>query len=113
MSVLVPDNLRDYDCKKGQQVTQQPPISYMQFMNKPWISETKKIKLNLGEGNTFTCNLMKDSSNAEFYLKWNLIFLCVKEKKKLDKKLAATFKLLKKVLEDVKKFLKIPKKESI
>ena len=46
-------------------------------------------------------------------MKWNLIFLCVKEKKKLDKKLAATFKLLKKVLEDVKKFLKIPKKESI
>ena len=43
---LVPDNLRDQDCEKGQ-VTAQPPISYAQFNYKPWVSEPKKIKLKL------------------------------------------------------------------
>ena len=85
MSVLAPKDLRDHDCERGK-VTQQPPISYAQFKYKPWISKLKKIKLKLGEGNTFTCNLMNNSSNAQSYLKW---ILFSKEEKKLNKKVAA------------------------
>ena len=72
MSVsLVPDNLRDQDCKKGQ-VTAQPLISYAQFKYKPWVSEPEKTKHKLSEGNMFPCNLMNDSSNSKTYLKWIL-----------------------------------------
>jgi hypothetical protein len=96
MSVLVPDNLRDQDCKKGQ-VTAQPLVSNVQFKYKPWVSEPKMIKLKLAEGNIFTCNLMNDSSNSETYLKWILVYLHVREGKELDEKLTATMEILAKV----------------
>ena len=56
---------------------------------------------------------MSDASNAESYVKWILVFLCIMEEKKLGKKLATISESLKKVLEDLKKHSKIPKKESM
>ena len=109
---LAPHDLRDQDCKKGK-ATQQPPISYAQFKYKPWVSKPKRTKLKLANRNTFTCNLMNDSSNTETYLKWNLVYLHVREEKKLDEKLTMAMELLKKVQEEVKKLQKVPKNESM
>ena len=111
MSVLVLKNLRDQDCKKGQ-VTLLPLISHVQFKCKPWISKPKKINLKLAEGNTFTFNLMNNSSNAKTYLKLILVYLRVREERKLDEKLTTIMETLKKILEEVKKLQKVPKKES-
>jgi hypothetical protein len=83
---LVDGDLRDQDCKNGK-VTQGPLISYAQFKCKPWVSKPERIKIKLTEGNTLTCNLMNDSSNTEAYLKWILVYLHVREEKKLDEKL--------------------------
>jgi hypothetical protein len=56
---------------------------------------------------------MSDASNAQSYVKWILVFLCIMEEKKLGKKLGTISESLKKVLEDLKKHYKIPKKESM
>ena len=55
---------------------------------------------------------VSDPSNAESYVKWILVFLCIMEEKKLGKKLAIISKSLKKVLKELKKHSKVPKKES-
>ena len=73
----------------------------------------KKIKLKLTKGNTFSCNLMNDLSNSETYLKWILVFLCVKEEKKLAEILHATMDTLSKIQVEVTKYFKVPKKESM
>ena len=112
MSVLALDDLRDHGCERGK-VTQQPPIAYAQFKYKPWITEPVNIKIKLLEGDTFLCNLMSNASNPESYVKWILVFLHVMEEKKLRKKLATSSESLKKVLKNVKKFKKVPKKESM
>jgi hypothetical protein len=108
---LAPNDLRNQDCKKGQ-VTAQSPISCAQFKYKPWVFKPETINLKLAEDNTFTCNLMNDLFIFETYLKWILVYLCVREEKKLDEKLQATMWRLVKVREEVKKLSKIPKKES-
>jgi hypothetical protein len=76
------------------------------------ITEPNRIKIKLLEGDTFQCNLMEDASNPETYVKWLFIFIRVISKKKFDKKLKACSKSLKKVLEDLRKTTKVPKKES-
>ena len=106
------DALRGHDCKRGK-VAQRPPISYAQFKYKPWVTKPNKIKIKLLDGDTFLCNLMSNASNPESYVKWILVFLRVMEEKKLRKKLATSSESLKKVLKNVKKFKKVPKKESM
>jgi hypothetical protein len=56
---------------------------------------------------------MDDSSNSETYLKWLLVFIHVKEEKKLNAALEVATEALTKVQEDVKKHSKIPKRESV
>jgi hypothetical protein len=56
---------------------------------------------------------MDDSSNSETYLKWILVFIRIKEEKKLDEVLQATTEMFTKVHEDVKKYSKVPKKKSV
>ena len=111
MSVPSSDDLKDYECKRGK-IMQRPPIVYAQYKYKPWLTESNKIKIKLLEGDTFTCSLMGDSSNAETYMKWYFVYLWVISEKKFDKKLLACAKTLKEALEDLKKPFKIPKKES-
>ena len=52
---------------------------------------------------------MDDSSNSETYLKWLLVFIHIKEEKKLDSTLEVAAEALTKVQEDSK----IPKRESV
>ncbi len=58
------------------------------------------------------CDLMSNATNPESYLKWIQGFICVMGEKKLGKKLTTTSESLKKVLKKLKKFLKVPKRES-
>ena len=55
---------------------------------------------------------MGDASNAETYMKWYYNYLRVVDKKKLNKKLLACSKALKRALECLKKPSKVPKRES-
>ncbi len=113
MSVnLAPNNLKDQDCEKGK-ITVRPPIGYVQFKYKQWVTAPQRIKLKLTEDNQFSCNLMDDSSNSETYLKWLLVFICVKDEKKLNLTLEVAAEALTKVQEDVRKHSKIPKRESV
>ena len=63
------------------------------------------------QGNQYLCNLMHDASNAETYLKWIQVYLCVLGKKNLRAPLDAATVERKKLLEEFKKFSKAPKKE--
>jgi hypothetical protein len=56
---------------------------------------------------------MHDASNAETYLKWFQTYLCVLGKKELRAPLDAATVERKKLLEDFKKFSKVPKKEVV
>ena len=55
---------------------------------------------------------MGDASNAETYMKWYYNYLRVVDKKKLNKKLLACSKALKRALKCLKKPSKVPKRES-
>ena len=51
MSVnLAPNNLKDQDCEKGK-ITVRPPIGYVQFKYKQWVTAPQRIKLKLTEDN--------------------------------------------------------------
>jgi hypothetical protein len=54
---------------------------------------------------------MNNASNAKTYLKWIQLYLCVLGEKKLRAPLDAATRVCKKLLEDLKKFSKAPKKE--
>ena len=69
MSVVGLDDVKDGDCERGK-VTQQPPISYVQFKYPKWITKPASIKVRLPKGDQFTCDLMNDASNTKRYLKW-------------------------------------------
>jgi hypothetical protein len=105
---LAPNNLKDQDCKK-EKITVRPPNGYAQFKYKQCVTAPQSIKLKLLEGNQFSCNLMDDSSNSETYLKWLLVFIHIKEEKKLDSTLEVAAEALTKVQEDSK----VPKRESV
>ncbi len=111
MSVAGSDDLRDHDCECGK-VTQRPLIAYAQFKYKPWVTELNIIKIKLPGGDQFQCDLMSNTGNAETYLKWIQVFICILDKKNLCGRLSTTSESLKKALEDLKKFLKVPKKET-
>jgi hypothetical protein len=106
------DDLRDQDCERGK-VTQQPLIAYAQFKYKPWVTKPNSIKIKLHGGDQFICDLISDTGNVDTYLKWIQVFMCVLDEKKLHGKLNTTSESLKKVLEELKKFLKVPKRETL
>ena len=56
---------------------------------------------------------MDDSSNSETYLKWLLVFIHIKEEKKLDSTLEVAAEALTKVQEDVRRHSKIPKRDLV
>ena len=103
----MPGDPKDQDCKK-RTITVQPPIGYVQFKYKPWVTAPQWIKLKLAdaEGNQFTSNLMDDASNSETYLKWIQVFNRIKEEKKLNKVLDVAEQTLTKVQDDVNKHSK-------
>ena len=111
MSVVGSVDVKDGDCECGK-VTQQPPISYAQFKYPTWITEPDSIKVRLPKGNQFTFDLMNNASNTETYLKWVQVYDRVLGKKKLRVPLNVATVELKKLLKDMKKFLKVPKKET-
>jgi hypothetical protein len=55
---------------------------------------------------------MSNANNAESYSKWIQVFIRIMDEKKLSEKLASASKSLKKVLKELKKFLKVPERES-
>ena len=63
-------------------------------------------------GNQFQCDLMTNLDKAETYLKWNQVFLCILDEKKLRGKLSVASESLKKALKELKKLLKVPKRET-
>jgi hypothetical protein len=111
MSVVGLDDVKDGDCKR-MKVTQWPPISYAQFKYPKWITQPDSIKVRLPKGDQFTCDLRNNTSNTETYLKWIQVYICVLGKKNLRVPLDVATVDPKKLLEDLKKFLKVPKKES-
>jgi hypothetical protein len=111
MSVVGLDDVKDRDCKRGK-VTQRPPISYAQFKYPKWITEPHSIKVRLPGDNQFTCDLMNNASNTETYLKWVQVYDCILGNKNLRAPLNIATKERKKILEEMKKFLKVPKKET-
>ena len=56
----------------------------------------------------YVCDLMHNASNAKTYLKWFQTYLRVLDNQKLRAPLDAATKERKKLLEDVKKFSKVP-----
>jgi hypothetical protein len=112
MSVVGSDDVKDGDCERGK-VTQRPPISYAQFKYPKWITEPDSIKVKLPKGDQFTCDLMNNASNTETYLKWIQVYICVLGKKNLRVLLDVATMDQKKLLEDLKKFLKVPKREAV
>ncbi len=82
ISVVGPDDIKDGDCKRGR-VTQRPPILYAQFKYPKWITEPDSVKVRLPKGDQYTCDLMIDASNAETYLKWVQVYICILGKKNL------------------------------
>jgi hypothetical protein len=110
MSVIGSEDIKDRDCKCGR-VTQRPPISYAQFKYPKWLTEPDSVKVRLPKGNQYNCNFMNNASNAKTYLKWIQVYLHVLGEKNLRAPLDATTMDRKKLLEDVDKFSKVPKKE--
>ncbi len=108
MSSIGPDSMTDQDCERGQ-VTQRPPISYVQFKYTKWVTEPDTVKVKLPTGDQYVCNLMHDASNAETYLKWYQTYLRVLDMQKLRIPLDAATKEFKKLQEEVKKLSKTPK----
>jgi hypothetical protein len=111
MSVVGLDDIKDGECKRGM-VTQKPPISYAQFKYPKWITEPDSIKVRLPGGNQFTCDLMDDASNTEMYLQWIQVYIRVLGEKNLWVPLHVTTTERKKFHEEMKKFLKVLKKET-
>ncbi len=111
MSVGGLDDVKDGDCELGK-VTQWPPISYAQFKYPKWITELDSIKVRLPKGDQFTCDLMNNASNAETNLKWIQVYIRVLGEKNLRVPLDVATVDQKKLLKDLKKFLKVPKKEA-
>ena len=70
------------------------------------------IKVRLPKGNQFTCDLMNNASNTETYLKWVQVYIRVLGKKNLHVPLDAATVDRKKLLKDMKKLPKVPKKET-
>jgi hypothetical protein len=66
----------------------------------------------LPKGNQFSCDLMNDASNTEMYLKWFQVYIRVLGKKNLHVPLDIATVERKKLLVDLKKFLKVPKREA-
>jgi hypothetical protein len=110
MSVPNNQDLKGYKCERGK-VTQRPPISYLQYRYKKWLTEPDKITIKLLGGDTFQCKLMGDASNAETYMKWYFNYLRIIVEKKSDVKLLACSETLKRAIEDLKKPSKVPKRE--
>jgi hypothetical protein len=108
MSVPSSDDLKDYECERGK-VTQQPPIAYAQYKYKPWLTKPNKMKIKLLEGDTFTCSLIGDASNAKTYVKWYFVYLRVISKNKFAEKLLACSEALKEALEDLKSHPRFPR----
>ena len=111
MSVVGSDDVKDRDCEHGT-VTQWPPISYMQFKYPKWITKPDSIKVRLPKGDQFTCDLMNNASNTETYLKWVQVYICVLGKKNPPVPLNVAAVERNKLLKDMKKFLKVSKKET-
>jgi hypothetical protein len=111
MSVPSNQDLKDYECERGK-VTQRPPISYAQYRYKKRLTEPNKIKAKLLGGDTFLCDFMGDTFNAETYMKWYFNYLRVIVERKSDVKLLACAETLKRAIEDLKKPSKVPKRES-
>jgi hypothetical protein len=109
MSVIRLDDVKDGDCERGK-VTQRPPISYAQFKYPKWITEPDSIKVRLPKGDQFTCDLMNNANNMETYLKWIQFYIHILGKKNLRVPLDVATVDQKKLLEDLKKFLKFPKR---
>jgi hypothetical protein len=111
MSVVGSDDVKDGDCEHGK-VTQRPPISYAQFKYPKWITEPDSIKVRLPKGDQFTCDLMNNASNMETYLKWIQVYISVLNKKDLHAPHNVATVDQKNLLVDMKKFLKVPKRET-
>jgi hypothetical protein len=111
MSVIGSDDIKDGDCKCGK-VTQRPPISYAQFKYPKWITKPDSVKFRLSKGDQYTCDLMNNASNVERYLKWIQVCICILGEKNLRAPLDVATVDRKKLLKDLKKFLKVPKKET-
>jgi hypothetical protein len=107
MSVAGPEDIKDGDCERGR-VTQRPPILYAQFKYPKWLTEPDSVKVRLPKGNQYTCDLMRDASNTETYLKWFQTYLRVLGKKELKAPLDTATVERRKLLEDFKKFSKAP-----
>ena len=105
------DDVKDGDCER-RKVTQWSPISYAQFKYPKWIIKPDSIKVRLPKGDQFTCDLMNNASNTETYLKWIQVYIRMLGKKNLRVPLDVTTVDRKKLHKDMKKFLKVPKKES-
>ena len=105
------DDVKDWDCEHGK-VTQWPPISYAQFKYPKWITEPDSIKVRLPKGDQFTFDLMNNASNMETYLKLVQVYICVLGEKNLCVTLNVATVERKKLLKDMKKFLKVSKKET-
>ena len=111
MSVLGSDDIKDGDCERGK-VTQRPPISYARFKYPKWISEPDNITVKLPGSDQFTCHLMNNACNTETYLKWIQVYDRVLGEKNLRGPLDDATAERKKLHEEMKKFLKVPKKET-
>ena len=105
------DDVKDGDCERGK-VTQQPPISYVQFKYPKWITKPASIKVRLPKGDQFTCDLMNNASNTKTYLKWVQVYICILGEKNLCVPLDVATVDQKKLLEDHTKFIKVPKRET-
>ena len=88
------------------------PISYAQFKYPKWITEPDSIKVRLPKGDQFTFDLMNNASNMETYLKLVQVYICVLGEKNLCVTLNVATVERKKLLKDMKKFLKVSKKET-
>jgi hypothetical protein len=111
MSVVRLDDIKDGDCEHGR-VTQRPPISYPQFKYPLWVNEPNTVRIKLPGGNQFTCDLMNNVGNAETYFKWVQVYNHVLSEKNLCANLDVATKEREKLLEEMKKFLKVPKRET-
>ncbi len=84
---------------------------YPQYKYPKWLTEPYSVKIKLPQGDQYNCDLMHDASNAETYLKWFQTYLCALGKKELRVPLDAATVEQRKLLEELKKFSKAPKKE--
>ena len=85
----------------------------MQFKYPKWLVEPDSVKVRLPKGNQYTCDLMNDASIAETYLKWIQVYLRILGEKDLRAPLDAATGVCKKLLEDLKKFSKVCKREVV